>query len=54
MVNQTRTIKSVLLGALVALLLAFCLGAVSGCGPGTAGFDWHSGEMERETTPADQ
>jgi len=54
MVNQTKSITSILLGVLAALLLAFCLGAVTGCGPGTAGYDWHSGEIEVEKTPTDQ
>ena len=54
MVNQRKSIKSILLGVLAALLLAFCLGAVTGCGPGTAGYDWHSGEIEVEKTPTDQ
>ena len=51
MVKQRKSITSILLGLLVTLLLAFSLGAVSGCGPGTAGYDWHSGEMELEKTP---
>ena len=46
MVNQSKSIKSVLLATLVTLLLAFFLGAVTGCGPGAAGYDWHSGERE--------
>ena len=54
MVKQIKSIKSILLGTLVALILAFSLGAVTGCGPGTAGYDWHSGEIEVEKTPADQ
>ena len=54
MVKQMKAIKSVLLGSLVVLLLSFSLLAVTGCGPGTAGYDWHSGEMEIERTPANQ
>ena len=54
MVNQKNSITSIVLEVLVVLLLAFSLGAVSGCGPGTAGYDWHSGEMEVEKTPMDQ
>ncbi|MGI9536407.1 MAG: formylglycine-generating enzyme family protein [Desulfocapsaceae bacterium] len=46
MVKQTKSIRSVLWGTLVTLLLAFSLGAFTGCGPGTAGYDWHSGEIE--------
>ena len=46
MVTQKKSIKSILSGTLVALPLAFILGAVTGCGPGTAGYDWHSGELE--------
>lgn len=44
MVKQKKTSKSVLSKTMVPLLFAFILGAVSGCGPGTAGYDWHSGE----------
>ena len=54
MVKQTISITSIVLRVLVAILLAFSLGAVSGCGPGTAGYDWHSGEMEVEKTPTNQ
>ena len=54
MVKQIRSITSIMLGLLVALLIAISLGAVSGCGPGTAGYDWHSGEMEVERTPTNQ
>ena len=54
MVNQIKSITSIVLGLFVALLLAFTIGAVTGCGPGTAGYDWHSGEMEVEKTPVDQ
>ena len=54
MVNKPKSIKSILLGTLGALLLAFSLLALTGCGPGTAGYDWHSGEMEIERSPADQ
>ncbi|MGI9536061.1 MAG: formylglycine-generating enzyme family protein [Desulfocapsaceae bacterium] len=46
MVKQTKSIKSVLLVTLVTLLLAFFLGAVTGCGPGTAGYGGQSGELE--------
>ena len=51
MVKQRKSITSIVLRVLVAILLAFSLGSVSGCGPGTAGYDWHSGEMELEKTP---
>ena len=54
MVEQRKSIKLIALRVLVAVLLAFSLGAVSGCGPGTAGYDWHSGEMEVEKTPTNQ
>ena len=54
MVKQIKSITSIVLKVLVAILIAFSLGAVSGCGPGTAGYDWHSGEMEVEKTPMDQ
>ena len=54
MVKQIKSITSIMLGLLVALLIAISLGAVSGCGPGTAGYDWHSGEMEVEKTPTNQ
>ncbi len=54
MVKQRKSITSIVLKVLVAILLAFSLGAVSGCGPGTAGYDWHSGETEVEKTPMDQ
>ena len=50
MVKQT---KSILVWALVSLMVAFSLGAITACGPGTAGYDWHSGEMEINRTPAD-
>jgi len=53
MAKQTKSIKSKLLRALVSLMLVFFLGAISACGPGTAGYDWHSGEVETERTPAD-
>jgi hypothetical protein len=54
MVKQIKSITSIVLGLFVALLLAFTIGAVTGCGPGTAGYDWHSGEMEIERAPANQ
>ena len=54
MVKQRKSITSIVLRVLVTILLAFSLGAVSGCGPGTAGYDWHSGEMEVEKTPMNQ
>ena len=54
MVNQKKSITSMVLTVLGAILLAFSPGAVSGCGPGTAGYDWHSGEMEVEKTPMNQ
>ena len=54
MVKQRKSIISIVLRVLVTVLLAFSLGAVSGCGPGTAGYDWHSGEMEVEITPTNQ
>lgn len=54
MVKYKKTIKSILSGTLVAFILVLSMGAVTGCGPGTAGYDWHSGEMEIERTPADQ
>jgi formylglycine-generating enzyme required for sulfatase activity len=47
MVKQKKSIKSVLWVTLVTFLLALLLGAVTGCGPGTAGYDWHSGEVEK-------
>ena len=52
MVKQGKTINSLLSTTLVTLLLAFTLGAVTGCGPGTAGYDRHSGEVgeHRSTT----
>ena len=52
MVKQEKPINSLLSTTLVTLLLAFALGAVTGCGPGTAGYDWHSGEVQehRSTT----
>lgn len=53
MVKQTKAIKSLLFRALFSLILVFFLGAISACGPGTAGYDWHSGEVETERTPAD-
>ena len=54
MVKQRKSIASIVLKVLVAVLLSFSLGAVSGCGPGTAGYDWHSGEMEVEKTPVNR
>lgn len=51
MVKQT---KSILLLALVSLMVAFSLGALTACGPGTAGYDWHSGENEIHRTPTDK
>ena len=50
MVKQT---KSILVWALVSLMVAFSLGAITACGPGTAGYDWHSGEMEMNRTHGD-
>ena len=52
MVKQEKPINSLLSTTLVTLLLAFVFGAVTGCGPGTAGYDWHSGEVQehRSTT----
>ena len=54
MVKQTKSIKSVLLGAVAVFLLVISMGAVTGCGPGTAGYDWHSGEHVVQNIPVDQ
>jgi len=48
MVNQ---IKSILFLTLVSAMAAFFLGAISACTPGTAGYDWHSSEVEVHQAP---
>lgn len=48
-----KQLKTILFLALVTLMAAFFLGAISACGPGTAGYDWHSGEMEAHHTAAE-
>lgn len=50
---MVKIAKSFLLLALFSIMAAFLLGSISGCGPGTAGYDWHSGEMEVHRTPAE-
>ena len=47
---MVKQAKSILFLVLVSLMVAFFLAAISACGPGTAGFDWHSGEMEAHQT----
>jgi hypothetical protein len=54
MVKQIKSIKSILLGAVAVFLLVISMGAATGCGPGTAGYDWHSGEHEVQETPVNQ
>jgi hypothetical protein len=48
---MVKKAKSILFLALVSLMIAFFFGAISACAPGTAGYDWHSGEIETEDTP---
>lgn len=43
---MVKQVKSILLLVLSSLMIAFFLGAISACGPGTAGYDWHSSEVE--------
>ncbi len=52
MVKQEKPINSLLSTTLVTLLLAFVLGAATACGPGTAGYDWHSGEIQEHRSTA--
>ncbi|MGV7235479.1 MAG: hypothetical protein ACQ9ET_04400 [Nitrosomonadaceae bacterium] len=47
---MVKKAKAILFLALVSLMIAFFLGAISACAPGTAGYDWHSGEMETHDT----
>lgn len=49
---MVKHIKSLLLFALFSAIAAFLLGALSACSPGTAGYDWHSGEAETQRPPS--
>ncbi|MFW2367967.1 MAG: hypothetical protein ACN4GW_16235, partial [Desulforhopalus sp.] len=42
---MVKQIKLILLVA-YSVMAAFLLSAISSCCPGTAGYDWHSGESE--------
>ena len=42
---MVKQIKLIFL-AVYSVMAAFLLSAISSCCPGTAGFDWHSGESE--------